>query len=109
MTARIRIHMFDFQEDSHHRTPTSKVFENVFQLLLISLLAACAQLFLTQHFAGNIFRKGTCSKDRQTHGCKLASEFKRSHVISVWMGRGRGVERVEVGIDLEGLLPASRV
>lgn len=90
MTARIRTHMFDFPDKfSFHRlTPTSKVFKNVFQLVLICLPAGCARLFPSQHFAENVFIKDTCDKGRQaqTHGHKLASKFKRDHVSSVWTG-----------------------
>lgn len=56
--------MFDFWANSLSSSHMhfQDFFKNAFQLVLICLPAVSARLFLTQHFAGNIFRKGTGGK-----------------------------------------------
>lgn len=54
--------MFDFWANSLSSSHThfqDFFFLNAFQLVLICLPAVSAWLFLTQHFAGSLLRKGT--------------------------------------------------
>lgn len=56
--------MFDFWANylSSSLMHFQDFFKNAFQLVWICLPAVSARLFLTQHFAGNIFRKDTGGK-----------------------------------------------